>query len=233
MEPEPTAFRKRVIRNIENTDARSYVLSRDAKVDLEYPESCLEEPDRSVQRPLLAVDCEMVATTLGEELVSVTIVDAEERVLLHESVRPEGKIVNPRTEITGLKEQDILDFPKSLLEVRLQIAKLIEGKTLVGHDMCNDMRVLGIPHQCFIDTAGLFPHKDKLPFKSKLRDLSMNILKQPIQYGKHNPVEDAVAALRLAKWHISNGRGTVEYIPGREVTPMTLEGICFEAELNP
>jgi RNA exonuclease 1 len=159
-------------------------------------------------------------------VVSVTIIDCNEKLLLQEFIRPEGELKNLRTEITGLKVEDLHAYTKSLEEVLPVIQQIASAAILVGHDLSNDMRVLKFTHQHFVDTVALFPHKDRLPFKTKLRDLSLSILKQPIQYGKHDPIEDATAALRLAKWHISNGRGTVEYVPGEEITPHTLEEIC-------
>lgn len=138
-------------------------------------------------------------------------------------------LIDLRTDITGLKAEDLMGYEKTLEEVLPAVRNAVEGMVLVGHDLCNDMKVLPLAHQYFIDTVALFPHRDKLPAKTKLRDLSLNFLKQPIQYGKHDPVEDATAALRLAKWHIAGGRGTVEHVPASEVTPMTLQDICGAA----
>ncbi len=72
----------------------------------------------------------------------------------------------------------------------------------MGHDLANDLSVLNINHHAFIDTVHLYPHNYGLPFKYKLKDLSMEILRKPIQWGHHDPFEDAFTALQIVQKHI-------------------------------
>lgn len=55
----------------------------------------------------------------------------------------------------------------------MKIQEVIEGKILVGHDLANDLRVLKIRHQAFIDTVALVPHPFGLPNKNKLQYLAL------------------------------------------------------------
>ena len=64
---------------------------------------------------------------------------------------------------------------------RKKIQKLVEGKIIVGHDLTNDLSLLKISHQAFIDTVALIPHPYGLPFKSKLKFLAMEYLDFSIQ----------------------------------------------------
>lgn len=66
---------------------------------------------------------------------------------------------------------------------------------LVGHDLANDLKLLKIVHNTFIDTVALLPHHFGLPFKNKLKDLAFKYLRKHIQWGSHDPYEDALAAL--------------------------------------
>lgn len=75
------------------------------------------------------------------------------------------------------------------------------------------MRALQIEHNAFIDTVSLLPHRFGIPFKHKLSDLAIELLQMPIQWVHHDPQEDAIAALRIVKQHIDNGRGTIEVVP--------------------
>ena len=81
---------------------------------------------------------------------------------------------------------------------------------MVGHDLANDLKYLKIKHEAFIDTLALYPHNLGLPFKSKLRDLSILHLQKYIQFGSHDPFEDAKACLELVRTHVDDGRGTIE-----------------------
>lgn len=49
---------------------------------------------------------------------------------------------------------------------------IIHHKILVGHDLANDLKMINITHQAFIDTVALLPHHFGLPFKNKLKDLA-------------------------------------------------------------
>ena len=58
-----------------------------------------------------------------------------------------------------------------------------------------------------VDTSVVFPHKQGLPYKRKLKTLMSEYLKKVIQEGGtidvgHDSSEDAIACLQLMKWKI-------------------------------
>lgn len=59
---------------------------------------------------------------------------------------------------------------------------------LVGHSLESDLNILGLCHQRIIDTVGLFPHPQGLPFKKSLKLLAKEQLKRDIQSDKKDPV---------------------------------------------
>lgn len=109
---------------------------------------------------------------------------------------------------------------------------MIEGKILVGHDLTNDFSVLKITHKAVIDTVALFPHVFGLPLKNKLKNLAFQYLNRHIQWGAHDPTEDALAAFDIVKKHVFNGQGIiyVEEFPKKEYN--NIEDILADAELK-
>lgn len=80
------------------------------------------------------------------------------------------------------------DRPTYSKEHLLEIQDIIKNKIVVGHDLANDINILDIEHQAFIDTVWLAPHHMGLPFKNKLKDLAFQYLRRHIQWGTHDPV---------------------------------------------
>ena len=70
---------------------------------------------------------------------------------------------------------------------RNALMELIKNKVVVGHDLCNDIQMLLIKHQAFVDSVWLMPHHFRLPFKNKLKDLAFEYLRKFIQWGAHDP----------------------------------------------
>lgn len=82
----------------------------------------------------------------------------------------------------------------------------------MGHDLANDLKALDIEHHTFIDTVHICPHNFGLPHKNKLKNLAMELLRKPIQWGNHDPIEDSVTALEITKKHLAEGKGVVEEV---------------------
>lgn len=54
---------------------------------------------------LFGWDCEMVGTKVGNEVCSVSLVDESGATLMDQMVKPDGKITDYRTNITGFKKE--------------------------------------------------------------------------------------------------------------------------------
>jgi hypothetical protein len=76
----------------------------------------------------------------------------------------------------------------------------------VGHSLESDLNILGLCHQRVIDTVGLFPHHQGLPFKKSLKSVAKEYLHRDIQSDQkdslasvvgHDSIEDAVVPLEL------------------------------------
>lgn len=59
---------------------------------------------------------------------------------------------------------------------------------LVGHSLESDLNILGLCHEHIIDTVGLFPHSQGLPYKKSLKLVAKEQLHRDIQSDKKDPV---------------------------------------------
>ena len=159
----------------------------------------------------MAVDVECVATGYGHNdhgVCRVAVVDEDERVLLNEYVKPEGRIVSYITPITGVREGD-LDNAKSLETVLTQVYALLSPDvTLVGQAIAGDIGWLqlkeGVHYKNAIDLAEVFAtynHRYKNMSYFSLQHEANTLLGGAgmIASGSHNPANDAIASIRLYK----------------------------------
>lgn len=162
----------------------------------------------------IALDCEFVGSRLPgpgakEEsvLARVSIVNYYGAVLMDTFVRPQRhqRITDFRTWVSGVTARDVL-YNSDAVEFGdavKKVAKLLEGRVLVGHALCNDLGVLklGHPRSRMRDTAQHLPFKTRLGVKGghspSLKRLSKELLGVDIQSGQHSSVEDARAAMLL------------------------------------
>ncbi|XP_021773755.1 RNA exonuclease 4-like isoform X1 [Chenopodium quinoa] len=152
----------------------------------------------------VAMDCEMVGVSpQGNKsaLGRVTLVNKWGNVVYDEFVRPIDRVVDFRTEISGIRPRDLRkakDFPS----VQKKVAELIKGKILVGHALRNDLKALLLSHpkKDLRDTAEYQPFLKESRRKA-LRHLAAEFLGAEIQNGEHCPIEDARAAMLLYQRH--------------------------------
>ncbi|KAL6749604.1 ribonuclease H-like domain-containing protein [Haematococcus lacustris] len=154
------------------------------------------------------MDCEMVGVGpdgLRSALARVAVVNSEGHVLLDRFVRPKERVVDYRTQYSGVRPAD-LHGPQVLeLEAaQAQVAALLKGRMLVGHGLQNDLKALLLDHprKDMRDTARYPPLMRRLGPGRKakpraLRHLAAELLGLDIQSGEHSPVDDARAALYL------------------------------------
>ncbi|CEP63232.1 RNA exonuclease LALA0_S07e05468g [Lachancea lanzarotensis] len=148
---------------------------------------------------VLALDCEMAFTSLGYEMIRLTIVDFfTSKVVFDSIIKPFGEVIDLNSEFSGVHTIDkanSMTFEEMLSQVLDK--KMINGNSiLIGHGMENDLNVLRLIHRKVIDTAILYPRGK---FKSSLKDLAFEVVSQRIQTGEHDSSEDAIATMNVLK----------------------------------
>lgn len=154
----------------------------------------------------LAIDCEMVGVGeggYGHALARVSIVDFHGRQVYDSYVRPREKVVDWRTKISGIAPKHMVTA-RSFDDVQAQVAQVLHGRIIVGHDVKHDFDVLLLDHprKDIRDTAK-YPGFKKYGNgrKPALRNLAREILGVEIQSGQHSSVEDARVAMLLFRRH--------------------------------
>ncbi|KAK9268738.1 hypothetical protein L1049_000499 [Liquidambar formosana] len=136
----------------------------------------------------IAMDCEMVGVSpQGNKsaLGRVTLVNSWGNVIYDEYVRPIERVVDFRTQISGIRPRD-LKKGKDFQAVQKKVAELIKGRILVGHALRNDLKALLLSHlkKDLRDTSEyrLFV---KEGHRRSLRHLAAEFLGVDIQNGEH------------------------------------------------
>lgn len=148
----------------------------------------------------VAIDCEMVSTENDKNtLARVSIVNMEGDVLLDLYVKPEEKVLNYRTFVTGIKARH-LNTGKPFKEVRKMVKGIIRNQIVVGHAIHNDLSALKIdlPKDKIRDTQSLYSEASGVSSIS-LQKLCQQTLSRIIQTGQHSSVEDAWATMEIFK----------------------------------
>ncbi|KAL2099600.1 hypothetical protein ACEWY4_003994 [Coilia grayii] len=175
---------------VKNTDAQS---TERALVK----ERCFEGLTRAV-----AMDCEMVGVgTDGEEsiLARCSMVNQFGKCIYDKFVRPTEKVTDYRTEVSGIRPDDIRDG-EDFRQVQKEVAEILEGRVLVGHAIHNDLKVLLLDHpkKKIRDTQKYKPFRKLVKSgRPSLKVLSREVLNVKVQQGEHSSVQDAQATMRL------------------------------------
>ncbi|KAK2614471.1 hypothetical protein N8I77_001292 [Diaporthe amygdali] len=150
----------------------------------------------------IAIDCEMVGIGeggYGHALARVSIVDFHGRQIYDSYVRPQERVVDWRTRISGIAPKHMATA-RDFADVQAQVGHLLHGQILVGHDLKHDLDVLILDHprKDIRDTAKFsgFKKYGHGP-KPALRVLAREILGVEIQTGQHSSIEDARVAMLL------------------------------------
>ncbi|ODV89359.1 hypothetical protein CANCADRAFT_3987 [Tortispora caseinolytica NRRL Y-17796] len=154
----------------------------------------------------LALDCEMGYTSLGSEVLRLTVVDfVTEKTVLDVYVKPKGQVWDYATRYSGVTSEHMVNA-LSLEDARAKLINMMSPQTiLIGHGLDHDLVCLRLAHAAVIDTSLFFPHQDGLPKRRSLKVLAMELLGRHIQADDqfHNPVEDALTALHIVKQRIN------------------------------
>ena len=134
---------------------------------------------------IYSLDGEMCFTTSGLELIKLTVVGVEGRLVYESLVIPEGEILDYNTRFSGISARDLKRGPsKTLREVQNDVMGFVNAHTiLIGHGLENDLRALKLVHTTVIDTSIVFPHYFGLPYRRSLKSLVKSYLKRDIQVG--------------------------------------------------
>ncbi|KAG0252039.1 hypothetical protein DFQ27_008319 [Actinomortierella ambigua] len=162
-----------------------------------------------IPKKILAMDCEMVRTTVGTELARVTIVDDKNETVYDELVMPENPVVDYLTQFSGMTPARLEGVTTRLAEVQKKFQEIVDYNTiLVGHSLENDLRVLKTAHPFIVDTSKIYHHTRGPPYRPGLRWLAQKWLSRQIQAAGdkgHDSREDAVACMDLLRLKLAKG----------------------------
>ena len=151
----------------------------------------------------IAIDCEMVGVgptpDTDSALARVSIVNYHGQQIYDSFVQPKETVTDYRTFVSGITPQ-LLQSARTFEAVQVDVAKLLDGRIVVGHAIKHDLEALLLGHSkrdirdisrhpAFRQLAG-----GKTP---SLKKLAREVLGVDIQGGKHSSIEDARATMLL------------------------------------
>ncbi|KAK3293896.1 ribonuclease H-like domain-containing protein [Chaetomium fimeti] len=154
----------------------------------------------------VGIDCEMVGVGEGghdDSLARVSVVDFHGKQVYDSFVKPRERVVDWRTHVSGVAPKHMARA-RTFDEVQAEIADLLKGRIVVGHDVKHDLRVLELDHswKMIRDTAKFSGFKKYANGpKPSLRVLAQELLGVEIQAGQHSSIEDARVTMLLFRKH--------------------------------
>ena len=163
---------------------------------------------------VLALDCEMCATRDpvsmeqdGKALIRLSVVSGhdESQVLLDTLVLPSLPIVDYRSDIHGIRPEDLRQVMFTFRHAQAAMLHMCCTETvLVGHGLCNDLTSLKMKHDRVVDTALLFEREDAPTHTPALKDVACAVLGLDMP-DMHDSVADAQVTLRIARHFLEQG----------------------------
>ncbi|OAA33717.1 RNA exonuclease 4 [Moelleriella libera RCEF 2490] len=158
--------------------------------------------DVAVVGKYVALDCEMVGVGPGgheSALARVSVVDFHGRQIYDSYVRPRERVTDWRTSVSGVSARE-MRFSRDFQDVQADVAKILKGRILVGHDVKHDLDALKLDHPAK-DVRDTAKHrafrKHGHGRKPALRNLARELLGVQIQEGAHSSTEDARVTMLL------------------------------------
>lgn len=192
-------------------------------------------PEKKELGHYIGIDCEMVGVgpgARGSALARVTLVNWHGFVVYDKFVRPQEKVTDYRTWVSGVRPADLRKAP-TFAVVQQEVADLIKDRVLVGHAIENDLRALMLSHPRpqIRDTAQFAPLRELSGRKHPgLRTLAKLVLGIEIQKKghAHSPVEDARATMAIFRtqktaWDKALGVHTSSKLRKRTSVEMAVE----------
>ncbi|KAJ3476348.1 hypothetical protein NLG97_g9158 [Lecanicillium saksenae] len=132
-------------------------------------------------------------------LARVSIVDFHGRQVYDSYVRPRERVTDWRTAVSGVSPKE-MRFARDFAEAQKDVAELLDGRILIGHDVRHDLEALKLSHppRDVRDTSkhgGFKRHANGR--KPALRILAQTLLNVDIQGGAHSSLEDARVTMLL------------------------------------
>lgn len=168
---------------------------------------------------VIAIDCEMceIEDPVSKQrnpnaLCRVSIVDvATDEVLLNSLVKPEWPVVDYRTFINGISENDLANVQFTVRHCQAFLMALCSEETVIlGHAVHHDLKAMRMEHYCVADSSLLFRPADNENGTVALRDLALALLGKEMPK-IHDSVNDARTALLCLKHYLEKD-GHVEAI---------------------
>lgn len=151
----------------------------------------------------IAIDCEMVGVgptpDTDSALARVSIVNYHGHQLYDSFVLPKEAITDYRTFVSGITHE-LLQDARTLEDVQADVAKLLDGRILIGHAIKNDLAALLLGHskRNIRDTSRYPAYRALAGGKTPgLKKLARQVLGVDIQGGEHSSIEDARATMLL------------------------------------
>ncbi|KAM6896886.1 RNA exonuclease 4 [Xenentodon cancila] len=150
----------------------------------------------------VAIDCEMVGVGpdgVDSILARVSLVNHFGKCIYDKYVKPTEKVTDYRTSVSGIRPTDIKNG-ENIQTVQREVAKILQGRIVVGHAIHNDLKILLLDHpkKKIRDTQKYKPFKKIAKSgRPSLKALCKEVLNVKVQQGEHSSVQDAQAAMRL------------------------------------
>ena len=150
----------------------------------------------------IAIDCEMVGVGPNpadeSALARVSVVNYHGVQLYDSFVLPKEAVTDYRTAVSGITPL-LLRSARTFEEVQRDVAKLMDGRIVIGHSIQHDLNalMLGHPRREQRDTSRYQPFRQFAAGRTpSLKKLAEMVLGVQVQRGEHSSVEDA----RVAMW---------------------------------
>lgn len=151
----------------------------------------------------IAIDCEMVGVgptpDTDSALARISIVNYHGQQLYDSFVKPKEAVTDYRTSVSGITPH-LLRVARTFEAVQADVAKILDGKILIGHAIRNDLEALLLSHpKRDIRDTSRHPTFRRLAGgrTPSLKKLAREVLGLDIQGGEHSSIEDARATMLL------------------------------------
>ena len=140
-----------------------------------------------------------------DALARVSIVNYNGHVLMDKFVRPEKRIVDFRSWVSGVHPWHLKEENGAITfkEAKAQAHRILKDRAIVGHSLNHDFKVLEFsPSDDKVrDLTRFSKFKNQFGQIKSLKNLTQDLLGKKIQQGEHSSVIDAQASIGLYRLH--------------------------------